>query len=806
MVSCEDRFPPPPIKVERKVGDTDIFVFTIAATSGTLSHIRWDYPQNHTAEEWGTWSGETTSTLTWNPPQEGGLKAAGVFNVGVSGNISCGSGGDGPPLTFATSVNGEVLAKHWKPEPDITGGVIIKPQNQSVTPVVPTHVLIKYGRTLNCEVTEATDLDTWDILDETDTEEDDVSYEWKSDGGAKFQNPADPNAPLATVKERTATWIAPTDLVGDFNLTCVIDDKPKEVELPETGKRDDPKIERKVVVTVVDISLSPHNPVVYAGDEMKFQVTVQPAWAAGEIEFVPVIGGDNITVSFDGTTLTITAGPDSGPITIEARSKYDGTQLDSFSGKVVGTDYNEDDFYDDLWNGAPGVDAGNPPGPTTKVWSPGAGVSGGDIVEPEGGNDTVKPGESVLLQVSAASDNDTWKQGTQTGTASEDVSYVWKDQDGNVLTPDPTDPKKLNWTAPTEEGSYNITCTLVDANTTVAVGSRDDKNVVRNFTIKVQEKEPDVDTGDDIRAAAGHVDNPVHKATIHLTTTDKDTGDPVAATLYLTFEGNKGSEDAKRAKFYLGPNPEDQVEEMTITTDATTGKASVTVISSDVISQDIKVKVEWKDAEDNYSDVGSVTCDFGAVVSKRRFGIIFDPNPNNPDVYGNPNIAREDKDEDTGWVFPLYLLTQPSDFTEATIYLKFPKEAGQTETDAYFDANGKIINPLPHADKWPAVEGHKLRISFGDATSPTGAVALDKNLVYFTDATGQLLAYLDEDQKLQFEANTPENWAAYTLPPYIPATTGDEGTATVYIHAGKGIAQCETLEIHAREITQKKEN
>src|SRR5690606_7941130 len=93
------------------------------------------------------------------------------------------------------------------------------------------------------------------------------------------------------------------------------------------------------------------------------------------------------------------------------------------------------------------------------------------------------------------------------------------------------------------EGTYTVTCTLVDANTPVPqgeYGSRDDDDVERHFTITVQEEEPDVDAGDDIRAAAGHVDNDVHKATIQLIATDKDTGDPVAAKLYLSFEGNKG--------------------------------------------------------------------------------------------------------------------------------------------------------------------------------------------------------------------------------------------------------------------------
>lgn len=767
VVSCEDRFPPPPIKVERKVGDTDVFVFTISATSGTLSNIHWDYPQNHTTEEWGTWTVSPDNTLTWNPPQEGGLKAAGVFNVGVSGNISCG-GGSGSPLTFATSVNGEVLAKHWKPEPDITGGVMIAPQNQSATPT-PAHVMTRVrnassGGPVACEVTEATDLDTWEVLDETDTEEDDVIYTWSASGGT-FDDPEHPGTRKDTVKGRTTQWYAPENIVGYFTLTCTIDDKPKEIKKPpESGRRDDPKIVRTVEVMVVSIHIDPQSLVLDNGTSATYTVNVYPPEAAQYIHFDQVSGSGNVTVTFDGSHLTIT-GQGDGNFTLNATSTETGQLLGAFGGKVVGNNDpppGPDDFWPDL--NFPSPSPGDPPPPPPVVWTPQSPISGGEIQSPQGGEKTVQPGESITLQVAAATDEDSKYLGhTLSGMVPESVSYIWKDQDENILTPDPTDPKKLNWTAPSEEGSYTITCTLVDANTAIPdgeYGSRDDDDVQRSFTIKVQEKEPDVDTGDDIRAAAGHIDNPVHKATIHLTTTDKDTGDPVAATLYLTFEGNKGSEDAKRAKFIVDG---EEVEETTITTTADeTGKfsGSVTVISSDVISQDVKVKVEWKDSQDNYKDVGSVTCDFGEAISKRNFAL-------EPEQVSFPN------DADNGWWFNTDILISGGDRTTAKLYLKFNKGG----------------NEVP-------VNGHTMRISIGDIilNKGDGSVSAENysRYIYFVDSDGNPL----KDGEI-----------AVPFVEIITSTTKqddpkEQGYATVYLKGGPLIYQATTIKLKATDLTQ----
>ena|GEM_PF-7038190 len=426
----------------------------------------------------------------------------------------------------------------------------------------------------------------------------------------------------------------------------------------------------------------------------------------------------------------------------------------------------------------------------------------------------MRPGESVALEVTSTTEKDTWVkyEGNllTSDTDYEDAFYFWTDEDGKTaqneddrngtpgdsdsLSVNPNDHTKASWTAPTEEGTYTLTCTLVDANTQVSSGSRDDKDVVRTFTIKVEEKEPDIDTGDDIRACAGHIDDGVHKATIHLIAKDKDTGNFIAAKLHLSFEGNKGSEDAKRAKFIVDG---EEVEEATVTTNADTGKADITVISSDVISNSIKVKVEWKDSQDNCKDVGSVTCDFGAVESKRRYGIILTPN------------LKEGYNEDNGWDFKrsgsdsIFLQNEGS-FGAATIYLKFRKNLSEPIDEVYFDENGNKRTSLSDDTNWLAVNGHKLRISIDKTSGNTQNYNPDKRFVYFSDSTGQKLATLSEDGKsIVFVDKTVANWVNYQLPPYLPITTIGNGAATVYLRAGEEINKISTIELKAVELTQK---
>jgi|GEM_PF-5709829 len=237
---------------------------------------------------------------------------------------------------------------------------MIKPQNQTQNPAVPKRVLVGYrsdanDRAQQCEVTEAIDVDTWDYdgepcTDDTCTENDEVTYEWKTGGGATFQNPTDPGKPYI-VKTRTATWLAPLYAVGNFTLTCTINDKPKDIKNPpESGRRDDPKIERQVVITMVSIDLDPNRPVVREGDTVEYHVTIQPADVAWQdITFEVASGGDNVQiVKWDDSTLTI-KGLDEGPIRIVAKSGETDSVLGSFSGKVLGANATDEEIFQNQW-------------------------------------------------------------------------------------------------------------------------------------------------------------------------------------------------------------------------------------------------------------------------------------------------------------------------------------------------------------------------------------------------------------------------------------------------------------------------
>lgn len=230
--------------LKRPRGDGNVWVFQIipGADVHWVEGPNWSYPGKGGSDpSWGQWNGGDGSlSLSWISPDH-----TGAFSIGVTGKITCGSGGGGGPIDISATWSGDVLAKEWKPEPAISGGEVTQPagaDEENPKEVGP-------GETVNLAVSEATDHDTWTQVDDTDQEADTVHYKWTSgDGG--FVTDDHPDGDATEVTTTTAQWKAPEE-PGNYTVTCEIDDEPAAVEDPDTGDRDDDAVTRTVHIKVV---------------------------------------------------------------------------------------------------------------------------------------------------------------------------------------------------------------------------------------------------------------------------------------------------------------------------------------------------------------------------------------------------------------------------------------------------------------------------------------------------------------------------------------------------------------------------
>ena len=155
---------------------------------------------------------------------------------------------------------------------------------------------------------------------------------------------------------------------------------------------------------------------------------------------------------------------------------------------------------------------------------------------------------------------------------------------------------------------------------------------------------------------------------------------PAGTAFKLSFENNRGhnygnGSAPKQAKFVTtdaNGHPA-YVEELPVTTNAQ-GHISLSVLSSDIISSDIKVKIKWQDADGEEQDAGSKACVFARARTLRRFGLA-----NFPD------------EEDTGWIFNQDALLSYG-ITPVKVYLKFRVNLSIPEDTNRFDADGRPLN------------------------------------------------------------------------------------------------------------------
>lgn len=278
------------------------------------------------------------------------------------------------------------------------------------------------------------------------------------------------------------------------------------------------------------------------------------------------------------------------------------------------------------------------------------------------------------------------------------------------------------------------------------------------------------------RACAGGVAvDGVHDFTI--TGTSKDSNGVLAPDTKFTFsfEKNRGhnyqageSADNRtgvlhRTKFLPDPAkgqvavPGSDDEAMTATSNAQ-GQISIHVLSSDIISDDIKIVAKWKSVGGAENDAGTKACQFAPTQSRRGF---IDP--------ANPN-----QNDDNGWIFDIQRLRYNDntgsnapikDTATASVYLQYK-----------IDYNGG-----DDASNWEQVNGHEMLFAVDSINVRNGKTILpDKNLyVLFT--------------------LTRADGATFAISKKVGNV---DGVAAATVKSGPKVADAETIEFIAYDQSQ----
>jgi len=338
------------------------------------------------------------------------------------------------------------------------------------------------------------------------------------------------------------------------------------------------------------------------------------------------------------------------------------------------------------------------------------------------------------------------------------------------------------------------------------------------------------------RACAGHINNGAHIATVMAKATQKvgATTKPLADTDFtFVFDGNTGKPNVATFLDSSG----NEAPSLPVHSDSN-GMLSARVLSSDVVTKNIKVKAQWKDGKGNPKDVGSTACDFTIALSRRRFGI--------KDL--NQGYApHTGSNADKGWEWTPPLLTKSGDIITGVLYLKFRRDPSKPIVDKYFriknvandnlDTNGDgeisqaeynaaqvldsrlpIGNPLRldnaqgDANNWEPIPGHTVRIrieSFTNPERPGVSVARNPKIAYICDGAGNALdAHGNPQPNQDINAITmPDSVEFGRYPQVNPQhdyTSDPSGRVFVHIKAGPYIAQANLINLRVIEVTQKR--
>ena len=562
------------------------------------------------------------------------------------------------------------------------------------------------GEHVACALSEAHDWDSWTKGDMAGAagadlvEDSPLTYHWTATQG-QFLVGEGANAQLqSSADTREAVWVAPTDGTnGPVTLTCTVDDPAGDrVNAPlEGGSRDDGALVRTVVVDVVPSYWS-------VSDK--------------EIGFHPKRDTNNQIIEPHEWL------PD-GRLT---------TPLDQ-------------------------------------------------TVENPASEKSVAPGESVPCAVEAAQDWDTLTTKDGKSIAQDDtLTYTWSadkgkfrvtHEDGTTTDEAQASGQSATWIAPddvTEDTDAQLKCTIDDAEgdrvTAPIGGSHDDEKLER--TAKIKMMVPKVTftqmDGTDLpssgaRSCAGGVGlDGVHDFTILATAKRSDGTIVPNAEFKLSFENNKGHDygdgsEKKTAKFVTtdeNGNPK-LVETLTVHSDDQ-GQFPTHVLSSDIVSTDIKIKVKRATLEGQDVDAGEQACDFGAITGKR----------------GWPNQYDPQDTSDDGWLFNKEWLPTPGLTTTVKLYLQFKIDPNGTDDDS----------------NWKRVNGHN--------------IAFEVDHIDLRDELGGQGTPVEDYAFVVNEAH-PEAHAI------VMATRNDgsvNGAATAVVQAGPKIQDTKKLWIYGYDLSQ----
>ena len=647
----------------------------------------------------GTSSSTTTVNVDFLIPGEYTLELTGSVNY----HSSCGDAGDSDTKTITVHVKG----KKWDVGDAISvaGNMTSDVSRQTSTEGVPT-LFVQEGQEVNLSIASGSDSDHWTLGAEQGTDADTVSYQWDV---TSFGQKGALSNPTGT----STKWIVPA-VVGDYDgmqvtVKCTVDDEPKALGANEDGTRDDDKVEKSLDFMVV-----------------------RKKWSAD-----PAIGQH--------------------------------PQLDA-NGNF--------DIHNITW------------------------VPDGKIISPAPQNTPLRvlSGATVGLEVGEAHDWDGWTQGGLDFGGGEDapLTYRWTagkghfrvtDAQGNTTEAQSVSGRTATWVAPDDiqsDTDVEIKCTIDDPEGprvgAKEAGTRDDGALERTVSVKVVLLQ--VTFEDQLaRACAGGVAvDGVHDFTITGTAKLPNGAVAPAGTEFkLVFEGNKGhdysgddpalwpkanwtTEDMRKAKFVTVDANDNQklVEELMVTTDEN-GEFPVHVLSSDIISSDIKIKVKSVSDDGGETEVGEKECDFAGALSLRRFGLIKFP-----------------EESDTGWLFggvtsPLSNsnseeIIAPSGVTLAKVYIKFRVDTTIAIDSNYFNLNGSPRRPLSDDGNWQFVNGHKLRIQIAEVIPHDG--------VEFSGTTSDYATLINSTDQ---PANSVE------------VVTAGDGAAQVKIQAGPMIRDAKEI-------------
>jgi len=357
--------------------------------------------------------------------------------------------------------------------------------------------------------------------------------------------------------------------------------------------------------------------------------------------------------------------------------------------------------------------------------------------------------------------NYTWSAKRSGDQGSDPGHFEWQDTDANgqpiTKTGQTAPTTKAVWVAPsdvTKDTQFKLKCTIDDKpllpNSPAEGGTRDDKALERTVSLKGQDFRVSFDGL--ARACAGGIAvDGVHSFTITGTANKTDGSLAPNTQFKLSFDGNKGHDyedgrDKKTAKFVtVDANGVQQLVENYTTHSDDKGQFAVTVLSSDVISQDIKIKVKHTNAEGQDTDAGSQACNFAAAEGYRDFDDPFNSDP----------------DHDYGWLFNRAWLGGTGTTTTAKIYFKFKINNG----------GGDLRR------NWVPVNGHHINITVSKVILFDGTTA---------SSNGRYVKVIATSSE-RIDANS--------------VTIGD-GAATVLVKAGKKVSDAELILFDASDQSQ----